>query len=98
MGYLCTAALIGRDPLTPPPLPPNLGSYTRALLVGQDRVHLSSSSDLILSVDDSSLLPESILPNVLQMPTTEMRKEASTGLISLDSASVGRYLRFKFRK
>ena len=36
--------------------------------------------------------PERILPRVLQMPTTEMRKEASTGLICLDSASVGRYL------
>ncbi len=63
-------------------------SFTNCLAI-----HLSSGSDLILSVDEASLLPESILPNVLQMPTTEMRKEASTGLISLDSASVGRYLK-----
>ncbi len=37
---LCTALLIGWDPATPPPLPPHLGSYTRALLVSQDRRHL----------------------------------------------------------
>ncbi len=34
----CTAVLIGWDPATPPP-PPYLGSYTRALLVSQDRWH-----------------------------------------------------------
>ncbi len=33
---MCTAVLIGWDPATPP-LPPHLGSYTRALLVSQDR-------------------------------------------------------------
>jgi hypothetical protein len=38
-GLLCTAVLIGRDPATPP-LPPHWGSYTRALLVSQDRRHL----------------------------------------------------------
>ncbi len=37
-GLLCTAVLIGWDPATPPP--PHLGSYTRALLVSQDRRHL----------------------------------------------------------
>jgi hypothetical protein len=31
LGSMCTAVLIGWDPATP--LPPNLGSYTRALLV-----------------------------------------------------------------
>jgi hypothetical protein len=42
IGLLCTAALIGWDPATPPPssLPPHMGSYTRALLVSQDRRHL----------------------------------------------------------
>jgi hypothetical protein len=38
-GLLCTAVLTGRDP-TAPPLPPLLGSYTRELLVSQDRRHL----------------------------------------------------------
>ncbi len=38
-GLLCTAVLFGSDPATPP-LPPHLGSYTRALLVSQDRRHL----------------------------------------------------------
>jgi hypothetical protein len=38
-GLLCTAVLIGWDP-EPPPIPPHLGSYTRALLVSQDRRHL----------------------------------------------------------
>ncbi len=37
-GLLCTAVLIGWDPTTP--LPPHLGSYTRSLLVSQDRRHL----------------------------------------------------------
>jgi hypothetical protein len=36
---LCTAVLIGRD-LATLPLPPHLGSNTRALLVSQDRRHL----------------------------------------------------------
>ncbi len=35
----CTAILIGWDPATPPPFPPHLGSYTRTLLVSQDRRH-----------------------------------------------------------
>ncbi len=39
-GLLCTAVLIGWDPTTPP-LPPHMSSYTRALLVSQDRRHLS---------------------------------------------------------
>jgi hypothetical protein len=34
-----TAVLIGRDPATLP-LPPHMGSYTRALLVSQDKRHL----------------------------------------------------------
>jgi hypothetical protein len=38
-GLLCTAVLIGWDPATLPP-PPHLGSFTRALLVRQDRRHL----------------------------------------------------------
>ncbi len=38
-GLLRTAVLIGWDPAIPP-LPPHLGSYTRALLVSQDRRHL----------------------------------------------------------
>ncbi len=38
-GLLCTAVLIGWDSATTP-LPPHLGSYTRALLVSQDRRHL----------------------------------------------------------
>jgi hypothetical protein len=38
-GLLCTAVLIGWDPATPP-LRPLLGSYTRALLVSQDKRHL----------------------------------------------------------
>ncbi len=38
-GLLFTAVLIGWDPATPP-LPPHLGSYTRALLASQDRRHL----------------------------------------------------------
>jgi hypothetical protein len=37
-GLLCTAVLIAWDPATPPP--PHLGSYTRPLLVSQDRRHL----------------------------------------------------------
>jgi hypothetical protein len=40
-GLLYTAVLlIGSDPETPPPLTLHLGSYTRALLVSQDRRHL----------------------------------------------------------
>ncbi len=39
-GLLCTAVRIGRDPATPYPLPPLLGSYTRTLLVSQGRRHL----------------------------------------------------------
>ncbi len=38
-GLLCTAVLIGWDPATHP-LPPHLGSYTRALLVSQNRQYL----------------------------------------------------------
>ncbi len=38
-GLLCTAVLIGWDPATPP-LPQHLDSYTRELLVSQDRRHL----------------------------------------------------------
>ncbi len=38
-GLLYTPVLIGWDPATPR-LPPHLGSYTRALLVSQDRRHL----------------------------------------------------------
>jgi hypothetical protein len=38
-GLLRAAVLIGLDPTTPP-LPPYLGSHTRALLVSQDRRHL----------------------------------------------------------
>jgi hypothetical protein len=33
---MCTAVLIGLDPGTPP----HLGSYTRALLVSRERLHL----------------------------------------------------------
>ncbi len=43
-GFLCTAVLMGWDPATPLPPPPQLGSYTRALLVSQDRRHLIVSS------------------------------------------------------
>ncbi len=39
-GLLCTAVLIGWDPAIPPPLDPHWGSYTRALVVSQDRRHL----------------------------------------------------------
>ncbi len=40
-GLLRTAVLIGWEPAIPhPPPPPALGSYTRALLVSQDRRHL----------------------------------------------------------
>ncbi len=38
-GLLCTAVLNGYDPATPP-LAAHLGSYTRTLLVSQDRRHL----------------------------------------------------------
>jgi hypothetical protein len=38
-GLLCTAVLIVGTPQPPPPQT-HLGSYTRALLVGQDRRHL----------------------------------------------------------
>jgi hypothetical protein len=37
---LCAAVLIGLDPATPPPPPTHLRSYTRALLVTQERRHL----------------------------------------------------------
>ncbi len=44
-GLLCTAVLIGLDPpRTPRPPPRILGSYTRALLVSQDRRHLFVTS------------------------------------------------------
>ncbi len=39
LGSMCTAVHVGWDPRKPPP-PPYLGSYTRALLVSQDRWHL----------------------------------------------------------
>jgi len=39
-GLQCTAVLIGWVPATLPPLSPHLGSYTRALLISQDRRHL----------------------------------------------------------
>jgi hypothetical protein len=39
---LCTAVLIGREPAIPPH-PTHLGSYSRALLVSQDRRHLSGT-------------------------------------------------------
>ncbi len=38
--HMCTAVLLGRDPATPPPIPPHLGSCTKALLVSQDRRNL----------------------------------------------------------
>jgi hypothetical protein len=38
-GLLCTAVLMGQDPLTPL-LPPILGSYMRTLFVSQDRRHI----------------------------------------------------------
>ncbi len=41
----CTAVLIGWDPSTPSPLPPYLGSYTRALLVSQERRHIFVTLD-----------------------------------------------------
>ena len=37
-------------------------------------------------------LPERILPRVLQIPTTEMRKAASVSEIPCFSACIGRYL------
>jgi hypothetical protein len=40
LGSMCTAVPIGWDLVTPPPpLPPPLGSYSRALLVSHDRRH-----------------------------------------------------------
>jgi hypothetical protein len=48
-GLLCTAVLIGWDPATPPPFPPHLGSYQRALLVSQDRRHLLVTPSWILA-------------------------------------------------
>jgi hypothetical protein len=50
LGSMCTALLIGWDPATAlPPIPPHLGSYTRALLVSQDRQYLfmTPCTDLI---------------------------------------------------
>jgi hypothetical protein len=42
---MCTAALIGLRPCNSPlPLAPHLGSYTRSLLVSQDRRHLFVTS------------------------------------------------------
>ncbi len=48
LGSMCTAVLFGWDPASPS-LPPHLGSYTRALLVNQDRRHLIVTPWLILS-------------------------------------------------
>ncbi len=48
LGALCTAVLIGWDPTTPPP--PHLVSNTRALLVSQDRRHLSVTPCFIWSL------------------------------------------------
>ncbi len=42
-GLLCKAVLIGWDPATSP-IPPHLGSHTRALLVSQDRRHLFATT------------------------------------------------------
>ncbi len=53
-GLLCTAVLIGWDPATPP-FPPHLGSYTRALLVNQDRRHLFVTYCLKLIIYCSTL-------------------------------------------
>ncbi len=53
LDLLCTAALIGWDPATPPPpLAPLLGSYTRALLISQDRRHLFVTPWLRVFVQD----------------------------------------------
>ncbi len=47
-GLLCSAVLIDWEPATPP-LPPHFGSYTRALLVSQDRRHFFVTPWLNLS-------------------------------------------------
>jgi hypothetical protein len=61
-GFLCTAALIGGDPATPPH-PRILGSSTRALLVSQDRRHLFVTPCTLVS-DRTACLPWVCLPVV----------------------------------
>jgi hypothetical protein len=57
---LSTAVLIGWDPATTP-LPPRLGSYTRALLVSQDWRHLYVTPWL-------PARPEPVFVNLLRSP------------------------------
>ncbi len=68
-GLLCTAVLIGWYPPTPP-LPPHFGSYTRALLVSQERRHLLVTPGLTL-LDSGHISKQSDvfcwrLPNILK--------------------------------
>ncbi len=64
-GLLCTAVLIGWNPATPPPpLPPHLGSYARALLVSQDRRHLPDRFSLAAGVQWATQASANVhLPN-----------------------------------
>jgi hypothetical protein len=64
-GLLCTAVLIGWDPQLPPSRP-HLGSYTSALLVGQDRRHLFVSPWLELTKRWFVLARESQTPSCLR--------------------------------
>ncbi len=50
-GLLCTAVHIGRDTETPPS-PTHLGSYTRALLVSQNKRHLFLKPPAVMSLNE----------------------------------------------
>jgi hypothetical protein len=63
-GLLCTAVLAETPHSPPPPLPPHLGSYTRALLVRHDRRHLFVTSEVTIHWCDEAKLG---LKNILKL-------------------------------
>ncbi len=79
-GLLCTAVLIGRDPATPP-LPP-LGSYTRALLVSQDRRHL-----FVTSCCRSIIQRQSIIASELRKMLKIIQYLTDTSFLPISSLS-----------
>jgi hypothetical protein len=90
--WMCTAVLVGLDPAIPPPplIPPLWDSYSRALLVSQDRRHLFLTQCPPLSRAAVCHVTPAVRTLLASFPSSFIRWKRNVAVPGLPARSAGK--------